>query len=106
MSAGLLAPRAPAWNRHGAGLFVGDTGGKPRGRKCAPKGRGEPMAQAEFIKVQKFLSGVHYPATKQELVDHARGKKADKDALDALRQIPDQEYGGPNEVSRAVAKDR
>jgi hypothetical protein len=62
------------------------------------------MAQAEFIKVQKFLSGVHYPATKQQLMDHAREKKADKDALDALQQIPDQQYGGPNEVSKAVAK--
>jgi hypothetical protein len=62
------------------------------------------MAQAEFIKVQKFLSGVHYPASKQQLMEHAREKKADKDALDALQQIPDREYGGPNEVSRAVAK--
>jgi hypothetical protein len=62
------------------------------------------MAQAEFIKVQKFLSGVHYPASKQQLMDHAREKKADKDALDALQQIPDREYGGPNDVSKAVAK--
>jgi hypothetical protein len=62
------------------------------------------MAQAEFIKVQKFLGGVDYPATKQQLVEHARDKKADKDALDALQQIPDKEYGGPNEVSKAVAK--
>jgi hypothetical protein len=62
------------------------------------------MAQAEFIKIQKFLSGVHYPATKEQLVQHAREKKADKDALDALEQIADGEYGGPNEVSRAVAR--
>jgi hypothetical protein len=62
--------------------------------------------QAEFIKIQKFLGGVHYPATKQQLMDHARGKKADKDAINALQQIPDKEYGGPNEVSRAVAKPR
>lgn len=61
------------------------------------------MAQAEFIKVQKFLSGVDYPASKQQLVEHARENKADKDALEALEHIPDKEYGGPNEVSREVA---
>jgi len=62
------------------------------------------MAQAEFIKVQKYLSGVDYPASKEELVEHARKKRADKDALQALGSIPDRRYEGPNEVSKAVAK--
>lgn len=62
------------------------------------------MAQAEFIKVQKFLGGVNYPATKDQLIEHARGKDADKDVLSALQDIPDREYDGPNEVSKAVAK--
>jgi uncharacterized protein DUF2795 len=62
------------------------------------------MAQAEFIKVQKFLGGISYPASKDQLIDHARGKKADKDVLDALQELPDREYEGPNEVSQAVAK--
>jgi hypothetical protein len=63
------------------------------------------MALADFIKVQKFLSGIHYPATKQQLIEHARSNRADDEALAALNDIPDQEYSGPNEVSRAVAKD-
>ena len=63
------------------------------------------MAQAEFIQVQKFLGGVSYPATKEQLIEHARGKKADKDVLDALQNMPDREYDGPNEVSSAVAKE-
>ena len=62
------------------------------------------MAQAEFIKVQKFLGGISYPASRDQLIDHARGKKADKDVLDALQELPDREYEGPNEVSQAVAK--
>ena len=61
------------------------------------------MAQAEFIKVQKALGGVSYPATKDQLVDHAKGKNAEKDVLDALENLPDREYDGPNEVSKAVA---
>jgi Protein of unknown function (DUF2795) len=62
------------------------------------------MALADFIKVQKFLGGIHYPATKQQLIDHARGNRADNDALDTLKEIPEQEYSGPDEVSKAVAK--
>ena len=61
------------------------------------------MAQAEFIKVQKALGGISYPASKDQLVDHARGNQADQDVLDALQDLPDQQYDGPNEVSKAVA---
>lgn len=62
------------------------------------------MAQPEFIQVQKALGGVNYPATKDQLVEHARGKDASKDILDALQRIPDREHDGPNEVSKAVTK--
>jgi hypothetical protein len=62
------------------------------------------MALADFIKVQKFLGGIHYPATKQELIEHARGNRADDEALEALNEIPEREYSGPDEVSKAVAK--
>jgi hypothetical protein len=62
------------------------------------------MAQADFIKVQKYLSGVDYPTTKEDLVTHAQRKGADKEAMEALRGIPDGEYDGPNKVSQAVAK--
>jgi hypothetical protein len=62
------------------------------------------MAQAEFIKVQKSLGGISYPATKEQLIEHARGNQAEKDVLDALQNIPDREYDGPNEVSKAVTR--
>ncbi|SEG79101.1 Protein of unknown function [Thermomonospora echinospora] len=62
------------------------------------------MAQASFIEVQKFLSGVDYPASKEQLVQHAKSKGADKQAMEALEALPDQEYDGPNKVSQAVAK--
>lgn len=62
------------------------------------------MAQADFIKVQKYLSGVDYPATKDQLIEHAQSKGADEQALQALRDMPDGEYDGPNRVSKAVAQ--
>jgi len=45
-----------------------------------------------------------YPATKDQLIEHARSANASKDILDALQNIPDQESGRPNELSKAVAK--
>jgi hypothetical protein len=62
------------------------------------------MAQAEFIQVQKALGGISYPATKEQLIEHARGKKAGQDILEALQNLPDQEYDSPAEVSKAVTK--
>jgi hypothetical protein len=54
--------------------------------------------------VQKALGGISYPATRDQLVEHARGKNAGTgDILAVLQDIPDREYGGPNEVSKAVA---
>ncbi|GAB3213008.1 DUF2795 domain-containing protein [Marinactinospora thermotolerans] len=62
------------------------------------------MAQAEFITVQKALSGIDYPAAKKDLQEHAKRHKADQHVLDVLGRIPDQRYGGPDEVSKAVAE--
>jgi hypothetical protein len=61
------------------------------------------MAPAEFVEVQKALGGISYPATKDQLVEQARGNNAGTDILAVLQDIPDREYGGPNEVSKAVA---
>ena len=61
------------------------------------------MANPDFIEVQKSLSGVDYPASKQDLLEHARGQGAGDDVLQALQRIPDREYDGPNAVSQEVA---
>jgi hypothetical protein len=62
------------------------------------------MANPDFIEVQKALSGVDYPATKQELVEHARGQGAGGEIVEALERISDREYDGPNAVSQEVAR--
>jgi Protein of unknown function (DUF2795) len=63
------------------------------------------MGLADFIKVYRFLRGIRYPATKQQLVAQARSNQADQDALDSLRGMPEREYSGPDEVSRVIAGD-
>ncbi len=43
-----------------------------------------------------------YPASKDQIVQHAEQSGADDEILDALRGIADREYEGPSGVSSAV----
>lgn len=61
------------------------------------------MAAPNPIQVQKFLSGIEYPASRDDIVTTAEKEGADSDVLDALKQLPDQEYDGPTAVSKAVS---
>jgi hypothetical protein len=54
------------------------------------------------IDIQKALSGMDYPASKDQIVAHAEQNGADEEILDALRGIDDREYEGPSGVSSAV----
>jgi len=52
------------------------------------------------IDIQKALKGMDYPATKEQILEHAKG--GEKEVLDALQKIDDREYEGPSGVSAAV----
>jgi hypothetical protein len=52
------------------------------------------------IDIQKALKGMDYPASKDQILEHAKG--ADEEVLDALAKIDDREYEGPSGVSAAV----
>jgi hypothetical protein len=54
------------------------------------------------IDIQKALAGMDYPASKDQIVQHAEQSGADDEVLDALRGIADREYEGPSGVSSAV----
>lgn len=62
------------------------------------------MPQPNPIRLQKFLSGVDYPCSRDELVRHARDNGADDDVLQHLQAIPDRSYDGPNAVSAEFSR--
>lgn len=62
------------------------------------------MAKVNPVQLQKNLKGVDYPASKQDLLNHAKQQGADENALSTLKQIPEQEYGSPTDVSEAVSE--
>jgi hypothetical protein len=58
--------------------------------------------QPNFIEVQKYLGGVDYPCSRDQLVQAAEGNGADDQTLELLRGLPDREFSAPTEVSEAV----
>jgi hypothetical protein len=56
------------------------------------------------IQVQRFLKGVNYPVTKQELIETARREGADENVLYTLERIPDRIYHGPTGVAEEIGK--
>ena len=59
--------------------------------------------QLNPTELQRFLSGMDYPASKHELVEHARAQHADDVTLAQLKRIPERRYESPTAVSRACA---
>ncbi|MFJ8584438.1 DUF2795 domain-containing protein [Streptomyces sp. NPDC093595] len=57
------------------------------------------------IEMQKALGGVHYPASKQDIVGTAQKHKAGQDVMEALKSLPEKEYDSPAAVNREVGKE-
>lgn len=55
------------------------------------------------IQVQKFLSGIDYPSSRDDIVTAATKNGADDNVLDALRNLPDQDFDAPTAVSAAIS---
>lgn len=45
------------------------------------------MAKANPVQIQKHLKGVDYPASKQELIQHAQQQGADQKIISLLEQL-------------------
>jgi Protein of unknown function (DUF2795) len=54
------------------------------------------------LDVGRYLHGVSYPATKQQLVGWAHANHANAELLEALRNLRDAEYVSASAVSHAL----
>jgi hypothetical protein len=60
------------------------------------------VSKVNPIELQKHLSGVDYPAQRDDLVRAAEQNGADDGTLEVLRGLPDRTYEGPSGVSKEV----
>jgi hypothetical protein len=62
------------------------------------------MAKMNPIQIQKYLKGLDYPVSKEQLVHHAQQSGADDHVIATLRQLPGNNFNSPNDVSAALGK--
>ncbi|HEX6122311.1 MAG TPA: DUF2795 domain-containing protein [Ktedonobacterales bacterium] len=54
--------------------------------------------------VQSALKGAHYPASKQDLVKLAQQNNASDPLLDKIRELPGNQFNGPQDVMKAFGQ--
>lgn len=60
------------------------------------------MVNVNPIETQKYLKGMDYPASKDEVVAAARDNGAPDDVLEALESMQKDSFDGPNAVMSAL----
>jgi len=58
----------------------------------------------DFIELQKYLGGVDYPASREDLVATARQNGAPDDLVSLLEQSGSDSFDDPTDVSQAVTR--
>jgi hypothetical protein len=62
------------------------------------------MAKINPFQLQKYLKGMNYPASKQDLIAHAQQQGADEHARAALEGLPDEKFQTPADVNKAIGQ--
>ena len=62
------------------------------------------MAYANPVEIEKCLKGMNYPAKKNELIKHAQQQGANRDVLETLKELRDENFNSPVDVSKAVGE--
>ena len=53
------------------------------------------MVDLSPASIQRHLKGVDYPATKQDLIDHAKKQGAGEEVMAFLNSLPDERFKSP-----------
>jgi hypothetical protein len=62
----------------------------------------EQRVSVSPAEVQTYLGVMKYPASKQDLIEHARKNNAPDDLVRLLNELSDQQFHTPADVSRAI----
>lgn len=56
--------------------------------------------------IEKSLKGINFPANKQNLVQQAKSNHANRDIINAIRDLPEDKFKSPTDVARAWGEER
>ena len=57
---------------------------------------------ASPTEVQRYLKGVDYPATKDDLISTADENEAPDEVIEQLQSVNEEQFDGPEEVMEAL----
>ena len=63
------------------------------------------MTRRDDVRVDKALQGAAFPADRQALLTYAQERGADEETLEAIRALPERDYGKMAEVVDAVPQE-
>ena len=69
-----------------------------------PKTRDDQQAFTSPAQVEKYLKGIDFPATLEDMIEHARENGAPEDVISLLEQMPDREYDSAADVAKGVGE--
>jgi Protein of unknown function (DUF2795) len=61
------------------------------------------MKQPIAFRVQRFLGGLHYPAKKHEVIEHALRRGAEPEVIRALEGLGAREFASPTALAASMA---
>lgn len=62
--------------------------------------------QGSAASVTHSLRGIDFPAKLQDLIEHAQKNGAEKEVIEALRNLPDREYETMADVMQGFGEER
>jgi hypothetical protein len=62
------------------------------------------MTDAGPIQIQRYLKGLQYPASKEDIIQRARDAGAPNEVVEFMQKLPDQEYKSPIDISKVVGQ--
>jgi hypothetical protein len=54
--------------------------------------------------VQKYLRDIEYPASKDDLIAQAKRNEAPQEILETIQRLPEDEFGGPQDVMKGYGQ--
>ncbi len=69
-----------------------------------PRGGDETAIPAGVTasRILEYLSDVAYPASREDLIDYARGANAPDEIVEALERLPERRYASPEVVTETI----
>ncbi|HLN23937.1 MAG TPA: DUF2795 domain-containing protein [Patescibacteria group bacterium] len=63
-----------------------------------------PLASHSTATIAQALSGIDFPANRQDLIEHAKKNNADAEVIQALKDVPDEQYTSMADVFKGVGQ--